>query len=251
MKLALYSDLHLEHHPWYPPESATTADVVILAGDIASHTHGIEWAQQAFVQPVLYVAGNHEYYGAHLGLLDEMRLRAKESVVLLERNSHILNRVRFLGCTLWSNFALNGYGEEMAWAMHSARYGINDFSTIWARGGLLLEPRDITNMHRNAETWLDQELAKPFSGKTVIITHFAPHRGCIDPQYAENQLAPYFVSDLSPLMKKHHIDLWCHGHTHFSTDFVAENGCRVISNQLGYYGEREGTGFRNELLIEI
>jgi predicted phosphodiesterase len=53
MKLALYSDLHLEllREPWQPP--ALDVDVVILAGDIGKHTHGVEWAadtQQAFPQ---------------------------------------------------------------------------------------------------------------------------------------------------------------------------------------------------------
>jgi hypothetical protein len=49
MKIALYSDLHLEFMrdaPWQPP--ALDADVVILAGDIDRHTRGIEWSRGAF-----------------------------------------------------------------------------------------------------------------------------------------------------------------------------------------------------------
>jgi len=66
-------------------------------------------------------------------------------------------------------------------------------------------------------------------------------------------LAPYFVTDLSWLMKKHRIDLWCHGHTHTNIDFIAEGGCRVISNQLGYPQESTSglNKFREHLVIEI
>ena len=39
MRCALYSDLHLEIKGWVPP--LLDVDVVILAGDIGSHTHGL------------------------------------------------------------------------------------------------------------------------------------------------------------------------------------------------------------------
>ena len=73
MKIALYSDLHREIKKWTAPELASDVDVVILAGDIGSHTHGLNWATTAFPGvPTLYIAGNHEYYGAHLGMLREL-----------------------------------------------------------------------------------------------------------------------------------------------------------------------------------
>jgi hypothetical protein len=64
---------------------------------------------------------------------------------------------------------------------------------------------------------------------------------------------------MSPLMKRHPIAVWAHGHTHTNTDFLAEGGCRVISNQRGYPSESrrapDGTaaesGFRHDLLIEV
>jgi hypothetical protein len=93
----------------------------------------------------------------------------------------------------------------------------------------------------------------------VVVTHFAPHRRCVAPEHEGSDVSPYFVTNLAWLMEKHRIDLWCYGHTHTNTDFVAENGCRVISNQLGYPGARTrmqggiqfDTGFSSELLIEI
>ena len=264
MKIALYSDLHHEcglH--WVPPASVEAADLVILAGDIGEHTRGLVWASNAFPKtPVVYVAGNHEYYGAHLGMLDELRRIARiRGLHFLERDTLILemHAVRILGCTLWSGFDLYGTCAPQADAMAAARRHINDFWMITARGAKRLEPRDAVRLHRTSAAWLNAELATPFDGETIVVTHFAPHRRCVAPQYAGDVLTPYFVSDLSSLMARHRIAVWCHGHTHTNTDFVADGGCRVISNQRGYPGEMRRTphgppadqGFRIDLRIEV
>ncbi|OIQ97600.1 calcineurin-like phosphoesterase superfamily domain protein [mine drainage metagenome] len=260
MKIAIYSDLHLEllrDQPWQPPR--LDVDVVILAGDIGSHTHGLAWAARIFsdwpnAPKVVYVAGNHEYYDAHLGLLSELRKPVWElsGVHLLERNTFEVAGVRILGCTLWSAFDLFGADKADAY-MSIAKRSINDYWMIYARGGRHLEPRDTWELHRKAVRWLEAELAKPFEGKTVVVTHFAPHRRCVAPQHKESEVSPYFVTDLAWLMEKYQIDLWCHGHTHTNNDFIAENGCRVVSNQRGYPQEvaAGGTGFREDLVIEL
>lgn len=257
MKIALYSDLHLELGSWQP--HTLNVDVVILAGDVASHTHGLAWATRMLCQEssspsVLYVAGNHEYYDAHLGMLDQLRQPKWEQmgVLFMEKRVIEIGGVRFLGCTLWSAFDLHGADKVEAY-MAIAKRSINDYRMIQTHGGRRLEPRDTLALHRKAVHWLDTELAKPFDGRTVVITHFAPHRRCVEPRYEGSDLSPYFVTDLSRLMAKHQIAVWCYGHTHGNADFEAENGCRVISNQLGYPSERlrADTGFRPDLVIEL
>ena len=63
MKLLVLSDLHLEFSYFEPV--ATDADVVVIAGDLHKKDRGLEWLQEHFSdRPVIYVAGNHEYYGA-------------------------------------------------------------------------------------------------------------------------------------------------------------------------------------------
>lgn len=257
MKIALYSDLHLEHRLWAPP--TLEVDVVILAGDVAAHTHGLAWAANTFRQEacspvVLYVAGNHEYYSAHLGLLAELSHPKWEQagVQFMEKRAIEIDGFRFLGCTLWSAFDLHG-PEKAETYMCIAKESINDYCLIKARGGIRLEPRDTLALHRKAVQWLDAELAKPFDGKTVVITHFAPHRRCVEPKFEGSVFSPYFVTDLSWLMAKHRITAWCYGHTHGNTDFEANHGCRVISNQLGYPSERirADNGFRPNLVLEL
>jgi hypothetical protein len=117
MKLHVLSDLHLEfdarHPPWAPP--ATGADVVILAGDIHNGTGGIDWAEQAFAgTPVIYVPGNHEFYGMRHGpALTRLKARAVQSpnVRVLDEDELLIDGVRFLGATLWTDFAL--FGESL------------------------------------------------------------------------------------------------------------------------------------------
>ncbi len=259
MRFALYSDLHLElpHDPWELPP--LDVDMVILAGDIGKHTHGLAWAANVFrhasMPPqIVYVAGNHEYYDAHLGMLAELRRPQWKiaGISFLECDTLLLPGLRVLGCTLWSGFDLNGT-DRLSEHMSYAKLGINDYWLIHAAGGKALQPSDTRKLHQKAVRWLDSELAQPFDGKTVVVTHFAPHRGCVAPRHQGSDLSPYFVSDLTWLMKKHRIDMWCHGHTHTNNDFIAENGCRVVSNQRGYpYEAAAGnTGFRPDLVIEV
>lgn len=262
MRISLYSDLHLEmvvHRKgalaWEPP--VLDVDVVILAGDIGSHAHGIEWAATAFRKlpaspEIIYVVGNHEYYGAHIEeLTAELRKAAKRlGVHFLENDVIEIAGVRFLGTALWSDFKLYGSDERMINSIHAARNYISDYSTIFGVDQKFIEPRDTIQLHRDARAFLERELAKPFDGKTVVVTHFAPHRGCIAARFDGEALTPYFTVDMSPLMQKYPIALWAFGHTHGNVDFVAEGGCRVISNQRGYPSELN-SDFRDNLVIEV
>lgn len=109
MKIQVLSDLHLEFADFIP--EPTDAEVVILAGDTHKGAKGIAWAKQHFPnQIVLYVLGNHEYYGqAYPKLLSEIRTQAQNSnVQVLENDVFSFGDVTFLGCTLWTDFALFG-----------------------------------------------------------------------------------------------------------------------------------------------
>lgn len=76
-RLRIFSDLHLEFFAWTPPPAA--ADVVVLAGDISVGVHGLQWARRQFPDtPVVYVPGNHEFYGARLpDAIEDLRVQAR------------------------------------------------------------------------------------------------------------------------------------------------------------------------------
>ena len=252
MKLLLLSDIHQESRKfeeWKPlPLDTDGVDVVVLAGDIGAHTRGIEWAARTF-RPgfagpeVIYLAGNHEFYGANFGgLLLQMRQRAADlGIHFLDRDAVEIDGVRFLGATLWSNFTLYGGGEHALHYAKQAERSINDFRMIRGGGGHLFSARDCAQEYLRSRRFLNTELAKDFAGKTVVVTHFSPHKECIAPQFVGDALTPYFTSDMSDLMEKYRPALWLYGHTHHSCHFIAEGGTRVVSNQIGYWMD-EATG---------
>ena len=105
MKVHFMSDLHLEFGSTEVPK--TDADIVVLAGDIHVGEKGIAWATKNFTgQPVLYILGNHEYYGsAHPKLIQKMKaLSLGTNITVLEDDFFILENFIFLGCTLWTDF---------------------------------------------------------------------------------------------------------------------------------------------------
>lgn len=262
MRIALYSDLHLEMivHvkgtlAWEPP--VLDVDVVILAGDIGSRVKGIEWAATVFRKwpsspEIIYVVGNHEYYGAHIQeLTAEMRNTAQRlGVHFLENDVVEIAGVRFLGTTLWSDFKLYGSDERMINSIHAARNYISDYSTIMGPDRRFIEPRETIQLHAVAREFLERELAKPFRGETIVVTHFSPHHGCVAAEFDGELLTPYFTADMSALINEHSIALWVCGHSHHNVDFVVEGGCRIISNQRGYPRE-QSLGFRPDLIIEV
>ncbi len=231
MKLQIASDLHLEYAPeWELP--AGNADVLVLAGDVAIQTHGLAaFRDRARQQPVLYVPGNHEYYCGHFGRTAAvLRARARQwGLFLLDGDAVVLGGVRFLGATLWTDFALFGAADRPA-AQRRAQAVIPDYHVISTDDGWLA-PERTWALHRAAVAWLRGRLAEPFAGPTVVITHHAPHPGSLHPRFARHPLSPAFVSDLEVLLGP--ARLWIHGHTHDAFDYVVAD-TRILCNPRGY-----------------
>jgi predicted phosphodiesterase len=246
MRLHILSDLHLEFGDWTPER--TEADVVILAGDIHQGSRGIEWARQQFPQqPVIYVMGNHEFYGHDAQpLLARCRAEAQGSNIhLLENQSVQIGDVTFLGCSLWTDFKL---WPKPAEAMEAARDFMNDFKLIRTQSGRL-HPRDTVKWHQASVAWLKTQLKMSDPAKTVIITHHAPSEKSIPPRYAGDVLNAAFASGLDALVKSSRVPLWIHGHTHHCVDYKIGR-TRIFSNQKGYPRETE-PGFAADATIDV
>jgi predicted phosphodiesterase len=250
MRLRVLSDLHVELEDVALPDA--DADVVLLAGDIHIGLKGIAFAQRAFPrQRVLYVAGNHEYYGAALPHLTEKLRRTAQgtNVTFLEQDVHVVDDVRFLGCTLWTDFQAFG-PDAMSQAMEIARSGMNDFRRIRKSPQFSrFSPNDARLEHYRARAWLCTQLEAPFAGRTVVVTHHAPTRLSNQARSAGNLLSAAYVSNLDDMMNGAHAQLWVHGHTHHCVDFEV-NGTRILSNQRGYPSEPV-PGFRSDLVVEV
>lgn len=246
MKIHLLSDLHNEFSPFVP--EPLECDVVILAGDIGIKGRGVEWAKQAFSTPVLYVPGNHEYYGGgHLSrTLEKMRLAQDDRVSVLDRDEVILAGVRFLGATMWTDFAATGNPPIAAF---SAQNSMNDFRHIRTENYRRIRPADLIAESVQTKDWLRMKLSEPFDGPTVVITHHAPTlRSLQDSPHAGTHLDAAFANRWEDLMGADQMALWVHGHSHTAADYDVA-GTRVVANPRGYPGEE--TGFRPDLVIEV
>ena len=259
MRLLVLSDLHLERAPFEP--AAADADVVVLAGDIHNGPRAVGWAREAFPRhPIVQVAGNHEFYdGEHGSTLDAMRRAAREAqVCFLENEAVVLEGVRFLGCTLWSDFRLfeaPGRPLELpaARAMEANRRLIADYRAIGfeaPEGSRRFDPADAARLHAESVGWLDGALAQAFPGPTVVVTHHLPSWRSVHPDFAAWISNASFASDLDHLVARS--DCWIHGHTHASRRYRLGRA-EVACNPRGYPRPPgfENPGFEPGFCIEV
>ncbi|WP_248321951.1 metallophosphoesterase [Caballeronia sp. Sq4a] len=267
MKIRVLSDLHLEcDEPLAIPYA--DADLVVLAGDIHNHAEGLRWAAENFDSgvPIVYVPGNHEYYDGEFGAMEAAMHDAARSV----DNVHYLNNAalvdrkgawRVLGTTLWTDFALFGAGEnEIEKAKEACAKVMLDYRGLiqlaWPEPDgepRAFTPDDSLALHVQARAWLESELAKPFAGQTIVVTHHAPLRESLAPRYAEDIVSAGFINHL-PALAREPVALWIHGHTHTAFDYTV-NGTRVVCNPRGYFDKRtqrwENPEFAWDKVVEI
>lgn len=246
MKLQIMSDLHLEFGGEFSP-SFNDTDVVILAGDIHIGNKGLDFIKK-INKPVIYVVGNHEYYRHDITEINKQLSNHQQSNYYFLNNSSVeFEGVRVLGCTLWTDFCL--YGEERQdESMNQADWQMNDYRQIKLNGSEL-RPKDTLALHRESVRWLEKELQKPFEGHTVVVTHHSPSEKSVPERFKGSGLNPAFASNLEWLMRKG-VDLYVHGHTHDSFDYLVGN-TRVVCNPRGYVGYETNKDFDDNLIIEV
>lgn len=256
MKIITYSDLHLEFGSGWDIPSDIDGDVMILAGDMVTFKDyaPLDRFLQGWRKPVLYVAGNHEYYTQTPMDRENENFRSwlsenHSNVTFLLDESASIDGVHFFCGTMWTNF--NNANRQ---AMSAAQRGMSDFRVIRNDDGTLLTPEDTTVFHESFKEKLLAWFARNLDGPRIVVTHHAP---VVNPrtQYMNSPLMPGFNSlDMQDMIAEHQPDLWIYGHTHECDD--QEIGkTRIISNQLGYPrhgGSFECAGFDpHGKLIEI
>ncbi len=273
MKIQLLSDLHLETHPNFAPEISAEADLLILAGDVGSYQagsmlldkHDLDFGLARFSPrqdlgawpvPVFFVPGNHEYDGmpfeeAHDRLQETC---ARLNITWLQQRIEIFQGVRFIGCTLWSDFealvpttgALTQQLKAREKAERAADFYLRKTGTVFQGEPFL---SGAVNAKAQADqAWLTQALSIPFEGPTVVITHFAPSLKSADPRYGLTPGTAGFCNALDHLLPL--ADVWLHGHLHCAHDYV-HRGCRVVANPLGYAKKNEQQFFDPVKIITV
>lgn len=259
MKIRVYSDIHLEFEDYTPP-AFEDADVVVLAGDIGKGLDGLNWARKTFPnRPVVYIAGNHELYGHHWpGTLHAIQHWSKDSNVwFLLNTSTVINGVRFLGCTLWTDFWLDG---KKYLSQYVAGKYMNDYRQIKLTDGVTelagkerLHPTDTAKAHEDSIAWMKRKFEEGFDGPTVVVTHHAPSGQSISPMHSKDELNPAYASRLEEFILEHKPVLWIHGHMHHHVNYRIGDTL-VYSNPRGYPKQLVTNGFdpgRNVELSQI
>ena len=235
MRVQLLSDLHLEFEEYHYHDSGS--DVLVLAGDIHVKEKGIKWALQHIRnKPVIYVLGNHEFYGKaypkHIGTLRE--LCQNSNVHLLENEFVSIDGVNFLGATLWTDFEL--YGDPR---LHGAscQSEMTDYKKIKISPQYRkLRSIDVSAIHRRSLTWLESTLESLEGQSNVVVTHHGPSELSVPEMYKGQTITSAYVSNLETTILKYQPVAWCHGHLHNSSNYRLGN-CSVYCNPKGYPDE--------------
>lgn len=248
MKVLVLSDLHLEFGDLEIETS--NIDVVILAGDIHIKEKGFKWAIENIQNiPVIYVLGNHEYYGtAYPKLIDKLKHEAVNSNIhFLENNTVTINDINFIGCTLWTDFEL--FGDPRI-SGYECQQVMTDYKKI------RLSPKysklrsiDVAAIHKKSLTWLNNELKEREGQSNIVITHHAPSTKSLPEKYQKNTISAAYVSNLDDVIEKFQPKYWIHGHLHNSSHYSIGN-TQVVCNPRGYTGE-ENYDFDSGYIIEI
>lgn len=235
MKIISYSDLHLEFGTDFKPPTDGNADVMILAGDIITFRdyEPLTRFLEGWKKPVLFVAGNHEYYTNTVMTAENERFKewlaiTHPNVAFLQDEAVTIEGVHFFGGTMWTDFC-----NRSEKAMIEAQARMNDYRLIKTDIDKRLTPADTVDMHEAFVEKLKRWFAEDVSGARVVITHNAP---VINPntKYVNSPLTPAFSSlDMIAVIEEHQPSLWVYGHTHECDDHYLGK-TRILSNQLGY-----------------
>jgi Icc-related predicted phosphoesterase len=273
MKIWPVSDLHLRQTdamhllmPFGIPE----ADVCLLGGDVTEgFANAMHWAGNIIAQKmrVVMVHGNHDVYRSSIDRANsesKMLARAYPNIHFLENDEIVIDGVRFVGATLWTDYRLPVGGrytnktveERLKEIFHVVPRELVDFGEIHRSDERqegetgFITIQELIRRHEESRAYIDQTLATPFDGKTVVLTHHAPLGRSIHPSFDGEITNAAFASDLSDLIARGKPAAWVHGHVHHFLDYV-EADTRIICNAKGHSGQRNPSNFKWDFTFEV
>lgn len=256
MKIQIMSDLHLEfgtNFKFTPPADDT---VLVLAGDILPWVEKpayVKWVHSfnELYKAVIIIAGNHEFYGGGDVVYDPKDMlttfaREFNNVWFLEKDFVIIDDVAFIGTCLWTDFNNQDMG-----VIFSAVAMMNDFATIRYDGEYF------TNNHwyeenQASRAFISNALDATHGKKQVVVTHHLPSMMGIHPRFEGSNLNhAYANTGLDNLIFEKAPDLWIHGHSHETMDWVLGDVTRIVANPRGYEGYELNENFNPQFTVDI
>lgn len=261
-QVTLMSDVHLEFGMLNLQKGGQD---LILAGDIcvvkhlldinyqdlaARYTNFFDRCNRLFDR-VIYVPGNHEYYGYEIERAEEA-LRGYfdhnhfHKIFVLQNGTLEVGDTVYVGTTLWSDMDKNSPQTIM-----SCQRGVSDFYESFYKGRAF-RAEDVPGLHDYAHGFIRRVCHDHQDKELVVVTHMAPTYQSIHPRYAGNPLNGFFASDLSEtILENPNIRYWVHGHVHSDFDYMVGD-CRVMCNPRGYVRyEARADNYNMEFQFEI
>jgi hypothetical protein len=263
LRLWVLSDLHLDRFEGWSAGRIPPADVAVVAGGITRGlVAAVGWLGQHLRphMPVVFVPGPLEYFDTVLPDESERGRRAAAfaDVRLLDGDLTVLDGVRFIGSTLWTDYRL--YGEEnREWAFQAARLGLSELR--WIRLSperhRQLRPEDAAELHMHARASLEDMARRHHDGPTIVVTHHAPHRLSLPPdarvtptRHLSGLLPASYASDLGDLVERMGACLWVHGAVPQPIDYRLGR-TRILANPRGKGAERATGRFDPAFVVEV
>lgn len=204
---------------------------------------------------VVLVLGNHDYWGSNVefeaySVMQSLEAQGLTNVHLLEQSTVVLDQVKFVGGTLWTD-----YNRNDPLVMHDALNRMMDYKYIrWGSHYRKFLPRDAYDIFRKTKRFIFQN-AQPDDAnqKVVVVTHMAPSFRSVSEKYhnaysvADNY---YYYSDIEEQIRTEGRDIryWFHGHMHHAAEYMIGT-TKVVLNARGYL--TEDTGFDQNWRVAV
>jgi len=266
IKIREMSDIHLEFGPLDVPVVDNEKDtVLILSGDIGvaekpSTIAPFVVAMAARHRHVFMILGNHEHYSGSLQRsLDKIGAALvsagnPSNVSVMENQAVVLDNVAFIGGTLWTD--CHNTDPLTVWQVERT---MNDFRGAIRNGPKShpyvkkFHPMDAVTLHRQTKRYIFDEIVKHKAEgrKVVVFTHHAPSTLSIAECYkVDHHGNGGYASALEEQILDTKPDLWFHGHTHVSFDYMLGD-TRIICNPRGYAPDDLNPNFNPNLILEV
>lgn len=228
--------------------------MLVIPGDFTvgmEHATLLEELTKRF-KAVVFVCGNHEYYDHDIQVVDSLYSEMDKEIEnfhFLQGSSVIINKVRFIGGTFWTDCR-----NQDPLVMMRMKREINDFSRIH-NSGKLFTPEDSVEINSRQRLFFMKETFREFDGETIIVSHHAPDMICSDRQFGQDESSYAFCNTrLEGFLESGTFGHWLHGHVHHSVDEMIDlndKKVRILCNPRGYVGHSLNPDFDTEFFFEV
>lgn len=234
-KALVISDIHLEYAKKLDIPVIDGVKFLILAGDIGSYREHLDFIRDCATKyTVIYVLGNHEFYGYTLKeVRDFWKSVEIENFYFLDNSSVVVDGIEFIGSTLWVDF-----NRRNPRTMVSASVDITDFRKIYnATADEYITVDEIYNEFEMAYNYLKEAIYNDNGLTKVLVTHYAFSHESVHPSYRDHEsdlrMNHMYASNLDYFVGNSLVNVAIHGHMHTSSDYMLGD-VHVVCEPVGY-----------------